>query len=445
MRKPFLETPPVFNLNPNNGIETETFKFELITPMCGGDSKSWELNTVAPVRAQSVKGQLRFWWRTMQNEGDSKKLLEMENRIWGGDIEDEMDATGKKKKSIKSHVKIEISEQNVVDRKSVQLVKDENKPKDKGKLKDTTIPLYLVFPVEHALKSDEKPEVFYITDLTFLLKISFSYDLKEEIYNVLKLWTLFGGVGARTRRGCGSLYCEELLKEFSDEKAIKTFIERISLSGEITPYARLAGAQVAIGNENNSACETWKKLIGNYKGFRQDRLLPTGGDQRPGRSFWPEPDAIRSMTTHAPLHQPEHPDGIWFPRAAFGLPIITKFNTSGNGAGDPNGQFQLLPAAEGCERWPSPVVIKVIKLANQKVLPVALVFKQTFPENLKLQKTKENTTGKNKTENVLPCPLPHSACPFSSEGKFMKTNNHLQEGETVYHALFSALGLKEIK
>jgi CRISPR-associated protein Cmr1 len=61
------------------GISRARYELEVVTPlfMGGADPK------FAEIRAQSIKGLLRFWWRAHQKETDIKKLREKENRIFG--------------------------------------------------------------------------------------------------------------------------------------------------------------------------------------------------------------------------------------------------------------------------------------------------------------------------------------------------------------------------
>ena len=45
-------------------------------------------------------------------------------------------------------------------------------------------------------------------DITFTLQIIAPKEIfKKEVIPALTAWINFGGIGARTRRGCGSLYC----------------------------------------------------------------------------------------------------------------------------------------------------------------------------------------------------------------------------------------------
>ncbi len=422
MRQLFLESLPDFVRSEDPGTITKEFSMKLITPMFGGDSESWVLNRSAPVRAPSVKGQLRFWWRTLKSEMDHRVLLATENVLWGGKVA--------KNKRIQSRVKIAVTDQKVSKQHQAEL-------NDKGfAVEDEVIPAYVAFPITSAIKNENK-DVRYAQELSFTLRASYPKDQELTVLNTLKLWVLFGGVGARTRRGCGSLYCEELLRDFEDENAIGVFVRSIG-SGEqaALPYPRIFNSQLAVNHAGGNPEAAWKSLMESYASFRQDRVprKPT-----PGRSYWPEPDAIRILVgKHAPLHTPEHPDGLWFPRAAFGLPIITKFNTKGNGHGDPDPQVELLPNIGTRERWPSPVILKVIRLPNGKVLKAALVLNQSFPEALVL-----------KQKDGQHFSIPQVAHPFAPEvgSKIMKNKEgkYLSPGESLYQALFKALGLKEVK
>lgn len=420
MRNRLLKQLPDYQKSEEILVTTD-FHFEVITPFLGGDAKSWELNLDAPIRTQSIKGQLRFWWRTLQNESDYKTMLKKENELWGG--KSGKDRNGRDR-HIKSPIKIAVLDQKNLSTHHAEL-------NDKGfALKDEVIPTYVAFPVTDALKN-KKQDVVYIKSAKFTLRVTYQKQHEKSIIPVLKLWTLFGGVGARTRRGCGSLYCESLLADFETADDICAFIRSFSSTDQKElAYCRLAGALCAWDQGGDDPAKTWDNLIRKYAAFRQDRVPKS---PKPGRSYWPEPDAIRRVTNQAsPLHQPSHPDGIWFPRAAFGLPIITKFNTRDNGHGDPDPQVQLLPDIGTGERWPSPVILKVIKLNSGVVIKMALVLGQKFPEKLRLDQKGRSF------------PLDQTASPFAKGPHQMKTRNGFKAPDSVYTALFEALNLKEL-
>ena len=55
----------------------------LVTPMLGGGVKSFGIDSAMPIRAASIRGHLRFWWRTFQDCADVKALREKEKALWG--------------------------------------------------------------------------------------------------------------------------------------------------------------------------------------------------------------------------------------------------------------------------------------------------------------------------------------------------------------------------
>ena len=416
MRKLILETfpPPPEGRQDEEERVHETYHFELITPMIGGDSESWKLHEKNPVRAQSIKGQLRFWWRTMQSERDPKKLLAKENALWGGRLDDNT--------RVQSPVKIAVVNQKEIDVAEAEL-------NEKGwALEGSVVPNYIGFPLASACKNGPGGNI--VEKLTFELQVSFPSVCRKEIMDTLTLWALFGGVGARTRRGCGSVYCRSLMQAFQDENAIRSFLSQWGGGDTALDYPRLCGASFAVKPGNGDTKESWRQLADEYATFRQDRKKKK---PRPGRSYWPEPDAIRSLVPpYNFIHNVEHPDGIWFPRAAYGLPIITKFNTSG----DPSGQMELSPEGNR-KRWPSPVILKVIKLGNDTVLKTALALNQNFPSALEL-----SWNGK-----TYPVKDSGRTREIAFEGKTLRTGGKgpIKEGESLYQVLFRGLGLEEVK
>jgi CRISPR-associated protein Cmr1 len=424
----------------------KTFHFSLITPMFGGDANSWRPDLKHPVRSQAVKGQLRFWWRTMQNIDDISTLINMENRIWGGRVpkkEDKKEVADKndKKISIRSRVSLSIDNAPPVS-KDIICAEMANK----YAVKDDHIPRYVLFPITPEVKKETPIHIIKAFD--FSLSIAFPEKMKETIMNVLTLWTLFGGVGARTRRGTGSLYCEELLKNFSSERDILEFVHRtagIETNGQRPEilqlgYPRIAGAGFyASAVKDAEPAEIWHEYLKKYGEYRQDRR-PPGNGRRPGTSYWPEPDAIRLLTgDNAKDHEPNHPDKQWFPRAAMGLPIIFKFITPGDPGknGEEKDDITLEPdIGDNKSRFPSPVILKVIKLPNNRVIKCAFVLNQSFPGNLKLT-----------IEGKDPMAVQDKMLPFYQgyqDEKIMNTKNPLA-GRSIFQHLADRLGLEEVK
>jgi len=361
----------------------------------------------------------------MQNETDLRSLLRKENSIWGGKIED----SAQKASRIKSPVSISISDLQIDQNNIVNA-----KLKNAYAVNDDVIPGYVLFPVTEPVKNGA--DISFIKTLSFSLYISYHKKFHSDIINTLKLWTLFGGVGARTRRGTGSLFCEELLKDIKSGQDIANFVTSLAKeNSSITEYAypRIAGAQLYTSQIiNNEPAQAWHKFLTAYGKYRQERAP---GSVRPGRSYWPEPDAIRLLTNPPDLpHAPKHHDSIWFPRAAFGLPILTRFTTKGDPVPARGKNFTLVPDINSGERFPSPVILKVIQLADKSVINSAIILNQKYPEKLKLEDGGRGYT------------LDRSAMPFHAgyeTSKIMKTNKPLN-GKTIYAHLAESLNLREV-
>ena len=73
-------------------------------------------NEQAEIRAQSIKGLIRYWWRALKAENDITKLREEETKIFGGQIvvkkKDTNGKEGEETISYKSPVKIVVSDSN---------------------------------------------------------------------------------------------------------------------------------------------------------------------------------------------------------------------------------------------------------------------------------------------------------------------------------------------
>ncbi|MCI5150050.1 MAG: type III-B CRISPR module RAMP protein Cmr1 [Candidatus Electrothrix sp. MAN1_4] len=346
-----------------------SYKIEVITPIFGGGVEAGEPDTKMPVRASAIRGQLRYWWRFLESANrnlndpqEQKKLFEDECEIWGGMAEEGEDYSSK----VKVRVKIDKNALLRFQGQKRQYAEDE--------------PKYALFPAREQTQTVPHQSAKYLiwpnpnakADLTFELLLSAPKKYRKEIERVLRWWITFGGIGARTRRGCGSVYCSEL--------------DPISEA-----EAEAAGCELKFqGNFKGDALFTWKKAVNCLHKFRQGGNIGRNG--RFGRSKWPEPDSIREITGRhsgknpragCKNHKPEHKARIAFPRAAFGLPIIFKFKDDTK-CGEPL-QTELTPV--DAERLASPLILTAYpEQKNNKLqyVPAALLIKRDHLKTLSL-------------------------------------------------------------
>ncbi len=339
MRRPSQNISPATALaawnaaQPGEDAESAvTVTCRLITPMYGGGVKPGEVDCDLPIRASALRGQLRFWWRLLHGAGkESADLFAAESSLWGG-----ISSNGAKA----SRVRVQIEGARVSDQ---QLVRKS----------DSDTPPYALI-----LDRNEDPALLkqgYSSDLVLHFKKGVTSSQRDGVMEALRWWASFGGVGARTRRGLGTV------RVTGDNLAPATSKE-----------VKARGGWMAVGRPATTAVKAWREAVGALQRFRQGpgEGRNRGQGSRPGRSRWPEADAIRRLqNTHAPAHSPEPPVDSLYPRAAFGLPIVFHFKNMGDpGNPDPT----LKPAIDSSDRMASPLILRPY-FDGEKYRPLALL------------------------------------------------------------------------
>lgn len=217
-------------------------------------------------------------------------------------------------------------------------------------------------------------------------------ELAEAAERAVAAWVLFGGVGARTRRGCGSLWCvgddvrfrprTEAHPEAEVERWVQVggnlWLPRLTTGAAVASALRvplLQGARVVTRlNATNDAIAAWKAAVAPMQRFRQG--IGVGRNAGPGLSRWPEPYSVRlawpglDPDHNAQTHPVNVDDGDehqrWYPRANLGLPIV--FGQLGKKP------FPTLQGAQdGASRMASPVILKALPIGTNQFVPLVFV------------------------------------------------------------------------
>ncbi|GAA6756801.1 type III-B CRISPR module RAMP protein Cmr1 [Thermus thalpophilus] len=311
--------------------------YRLLTPLFGGGVEPREVDPISVVRATEVRGQLRFWWRAIrgwQAGGKLEELWRLESLLFGHAGEGgaspllvEVEALDPGKEAYP-----------FVD------VPGKSFPQARPEVAHP----YLAFPLQRT-KSDPRNYPVRL-GVRFRLRLRFpervgEVDVARELEAALWAWETFGGIGARTRRGFGALAREgaeppsegEILEKLKVFSAGEGWPEGVP---HLTPQSLVRVVPLS-----------WKEVAERYRAFRQAR--PSQNTRHPGRSLWPEPDAVRRrLGRWSPGHEPHHPVEK-FPRGQFGLPIIFHFKDKG----DPP-DTTLKPDLEGTDRLASPLLFR---------------------------------------------------------------------------------------
>jgi CRISPR-associated protein Cmr1 len=179
-------------------MERIEFKCEVVTPMflAGSDGKTPEL------RAPSIKGALRFWWRAMKNANNLENLKEAEQHIFGGIQSNEAQ---------KSNVLIRITDELLTPSKE-RMPSELTHSISKGNKIYVNILEYLLYGI-HDFKIGLTRE-YIKPGSQFSLIISFKdSSYKEEILKVLYVLAKSGSIGAKNRNGYGCIKIKGLENE----------------------------------------------------------------------------------------------------------------------------------------------------------------------------------------------------------------------------------------
>jgi CRISPR-associated protein Cmr1 len=323
-------------LKPPN-LEAFTLDLRTITPMFGGSAGTRVIDKDNPVRSASVRRHLRFWWRATAGASypSSEALFQAEERVWGS-------------AKVPGLVALRVEIVQSGDKKPCAVYPSGKSWPDFGKL-----PAYALFPFQGKANRDgiqEAPSEMLL-GIQFNLHLCAPAPYQAEINQAISAWVAFGGIGARTRRGCGSLEAKQLQSLPS--------IQAIS-GGLLTRFPR----SYSLGNTYKEPIQAWKEAVDLYRDFRQkEEFARNKGEEhnRPGRSRYPEADEIRRRAgANCSEHPPRHPVR-GFPRADLGLPIVFHFKDEKQG--DPE-DHTLQGAKSEQTRFASPIITKAIAVAG---------------------------------------------------------------------------------
>ena len=182
-----------FYISRFKGMERQEFEVEIVTPLFLGGSDPKK----AEIRVPSIKGALRFWWRALYGNDDLKSMKKREDEIFG---------------STKQKSSFDLQINQITDCRP----KLSNLPKgnpfivksSKGTFKLGIID-YLAFGLRDFKAGYSKEHIPDKNKFEIIFTIKNSM-YKNEIENAFKMLVHYGGIGAKSRNGFGSLHVEKL-------------------------------------------------------------------------------------------------------------------------------------------------------------------------------------------------------------------------------------------
>ena len=387
-------------------IVWHTLHCELVTPMYGGGVVSIKVDAQMPIRASAIRGQLRSWWRLLAKYkwqlGNDNAIRTAEFKLWGGMSDGDDDGKASRVLlRVKNFKNLKIEPWAVFNKK-----RNGNDYKTLPDPENWANVPYVLFPAQGKRPdrpNAETPHSLAREGLSWDLEIAFDSQLSveqiERVWEAVRWWANFGGVGARTRRGVGAVMVQHEKVGQLDQKEV----------------LELKGAKLVFQSQKfTSAYEAWKSSIEKLQSFRQ---VSVGRKTNSNRSLWSEPDAIRAVAKQASIKHSERTVKCdYFPRAAFGLPIIFKFKDDGNGANDEPAQTSLQPKYQGniMERMSSPLILRPY-FDGKNWQSMALRLPSDFLDTLKLS-LKQPSRNQEYDVNFWDKKETHKIAPISDYG-----------------------------
>ena len=377
-------------VDPHPDMISKIYNIQVITPIFGGGVKAGENDPVTPIRASSIRGHLRFWWRaTLGARFEiSSQLLNRESEIWGNS-----DSPSPVTIQIPQTISGSLDQRKASNNYGFQSRYGPESyvlfpARDKGYplLKEGfTFQLKICWPKLAKLQNLRAIENATLQREKKLQKAEKIDDISPDVEAAVWAWTNFGGIGSRTRRGSGAIFCQETAPRdaASIGKWYRDHLLGWSAGQQQERDWPTMPERILIGSTIGKPIDQWAKVIEVMRSFRQGvgvgRNPGSSGEARmPGRSRWPEPEVIRRLTK-ARLPKYQRLTGIpedAFPRAEFGLPIVFHFK----GGQDKNGRFsefrdppesELYPSES--KRMASPVILRPMAFGDgQRGLPLIM-------------------------------------------------------------------------
>jgi len=322
-----------------SSLGSEDYDITLATVMYGGGVRAGRPDTeVTPFRPSSIRGNLRFWWRATRGAQFSswEDLHTRESEIWGSQDKP-------------SRVKIRVE----VTTRPESMALDQIPREDPRR--------YGLFPPynEKGVDYTERRLLAPGAQFRLTLQMPKQEDLWDDVQASLWAWLNFGGLGARSRRGAGALYC----KDFAGWTK-----QHLQGTGETRAWPTMKGGFLLAGKRRVSILTCWQELLQIYKDFR------SGQDPRAGR--WPEANEIRWIRQGAARREQQG-----FPRAQLGLPIIFHFKDRSR---DPSDQTLSAVMGNDLARMAGPVILRPFVVSPTEAIPTILILNSEKPRALAL-------------------------------------------------------------
>ncbi len=335
---------------------------DVITPMFGGGFEPRNNDPDDLIRAASIRGHLRFWWRATAGAAleSVDELACAETRIWGG-----LRNPDRPREAQHGPVSIAVRVTRRGEEVAFSALAERARPQRGPQLG------YVLFPF--GADNEHPQEASGRKSLRLRLQIDLPNSLREEVERALRAWLALGGVGARTRRGCGALRA-------LDSRYLPANGELGAWLADLTPAVAgrtwpilsggswVMGAAESVANDHQTKAQTqWSSLATFWARFRKGHV--GSKDYEPMRGCrWRDYETLTREAAGGGTIRLNKPQ--------LGLPII--YQDFGNR------KFSGSLEAGSSGRMASPVILKPLALRGDQLAPLVLVLHSPGPQTIRV-------------------------------------------------------------
>jgi CRISPR-associated protein Cmr1 len=365
------------------------YRVRFLTPVFGGgvvakDGSQKPYDPVTVVRSASIRGHLRFWWRATSGcySRSVEEMRKAEMEIWGGP-----ERAGK--------VAVAVTRQPSQPA-PVQTYSHPNGGNARSVLVLNQDLSYVTFPLQGE-RGGPSGELWDFGEERFTVRLSavqlLSDSQQQQVELALHAWLVWGGLGARTRRGFGAVEGYLVLGNAESRLTLprlEDMLQRVQTTAEAAGIRALQTVPHLDPNRawlqrsvKQTSAAAWASGVKALRDFRQGLNLGRNAEgNAPKRSRWPEADMIRRLTRQrSAAHHEDISHANVAARAGFGMPMIIKFKDDRQG--DP-AQVQILPASTrknglAPDRLASPFLIRPIRDGESQFVAVCTRLQYAVP------------------------------------------------------------------
>lgn len=330
--------------------------YTVATPMfCAG-----AVRDQAEVRVPSFKGMLRFWWRALawsKYGGDLSTIMKQEDKLFG--------STENGQSSVL--MRLLTDPPTKFGRTGDQLIDDAGKVVGAG-ARYLGYGLVYTFPSrKNQVKEGQLIRACILPGYTFTMSLRYRKPIDDELTELLcdalKAIGMLGGMGARARRGYGSLVLQSLkIENETVWTAPQTFDDLAGAISELLGRYRFSGLPDYTALSNQTRCVILElrnatALVALDRiGREMLRYRSSGKD---GRILENKP-AEGSFRQDHDLMKSNRPKTTYPLRVAFGLPQNYYFSSTEE-------RFAVSPADNGLDRRASPLMIHIHNFSHDRM------------------------------------------------------------------------------